>query len=87
MPIKFRVPWLAVILLLIAILAACNGDSEEPTRRPTRTTVTEPAATAKPTATEPETKAEKTLNQSQGGMCICLRRGIVLGIRQQCFGP
>ncbi len=27
------------------------------------------------------------LNQSQGGMCICLRRGIVLGIRQQCFGP
>ena len=22
-----------------------------------------------------------------GGMCICLRRGIVLGIRQQCFGP
>ena len=29
----------------------------------------------------------KELNQSQGGMCICLRRGIVLGIRQQCFGP
>ena len=27
------------------------------------------------------------LNQSQGGICICLRRGIVLGIRQQCFGP
>ena len=61
MPIKFRVPWLAVILLLIAVLTACNGDSEEPTRLPTRTTVTEPAATAKPTATEPETKAEKTL--------------------------
>ncbi len=33
-----------------------------------------------PTATE-------SLNQRQGGMCICLRRGIVLGIRQQCFGP
>ena len=27
------------------------------------------------------------LNQSKGGMCICLRRGIVLGIRQECFGP
>ncbi len=31
--------------------------------------------------------ARQHLNQSQGGMCICLRRGIVLGIRQQCFGP
>ena len=33
------------------------------------------------------TKGQIDLNQSQGGMCICLRRGIVLGIRQQCFGP
>ena len=57
---KFRVPWLAVILLLIAVLTACNGDSEEPTRRPTRTTVTEPTVT-EPATTEPETKPEKTL--------------------------
>ena len=27
------------------------------------------------------------LNQSQGGMCICLRREIVLGIWQECFDP
>ena len=27
------------------------------------------------------------LNQGQGGMCICLRRGIGLGIWQECFGP
>ena len=27
------------------------------------------------------------LNQGQGGMCIRLRRGIGLGIWQECFGP
>ena len=27
------------------------------------------------------------LNQSQGEMCIRLRRGIGLGIWQECFGP
>ena len=32
-------------------------------------------------------EAMKQLNQSQGGMCIYLRRGIVLGIWQECFGP
>ena len=29
----------------------------------------------------------KNLNQSQGGMCICLRRGIVPGVSRECFGP
>ena len=30
---------------------------------------------------------ETVLNQSQGGMCICLRRGIVPGVSRECFGP
>ena len=30
---------------------------------------------------------EGVLNQGQGGMCIRLRRGIGLGIWQECFGP
>ena len=31
--------------------------------------------------------AVQNLNQGQGGMCIRLRRGIGLGIWQECFGP
>ena len=35
-----------------------------------------------------QAKATQTvLNQSQGGMCICLRRGIVPGVSRECFGP
>ena len=33
------------------------------------------------------TVLEVDLNQGQGGMCIRLRRGIGLGIWQECFGP
>ena len=32
-------------------------------------------------------QAGDVLNQGQGGMCIRLRRGIGLGIWQECFGP
>ena len=32
-------------------------------------------------------KLTRDLNQSQGGMCICLRRGIVPGVSRECFGP
>ena len=38
---------------------------------------------ARPSVHQPLTK----LNQGQGGMCIRLRRGIGLGIWQECFGP
>ncbi len=32
-------------------------------------------------------QAERGLNQSQGGMCICRVLGIGAGVSRECFGP